>query len=143
MAEKLRMGYVGCGGMAQRVHIPNIQSIGECELVALAEVRPKLGRAVQERCRIPKLYPSHRELAAEWAFLDHMGVNGAAPVGVIASTEAKVVEMEGVLASMDGRERIQITVKGSPGHERELGRTLAEEILDAGGRDILQELHLA
>ena len=86
---------------------------------------------------------SHRELAAEWAFLDHMGVNGAAPVGVIASTEAKVVEMEGVLASMDGRERIQITVKGSPGHERELGRTLAEEILDAGGRDILQELHLA
>ena len=65
MAEKVRMGYVGCGGMAQRVHIPNIMAIEDCELIALAEVRPKLGQAVQERCRIPKLYAGHQELAAD------------------------------------------------------------------------------
>ncbi len=65
MPDKVRMGYVGCGFMAQKVHIPNILSIEDCELVALAEVRPKLGRAVQERRRIPKLYASHAELAAD------------------------------------------------------------------------------
>ncbi len=65
MPDKVRMGYVGCGFMAQKVHIPNIFSIDDCELVALAEVRPKLGRAVQERWRIPRLYASHMELAAD------------------------------------------------------------------------------
>jgi predicted dehydrogenase len=63
MAEKLRLGYVGCGFMAQKVHIPNILLLDDCELVALAELRPKLGKKVQERFRIPKLYPSHAELA--------------------------------------------------------------------------------
>lgn len=64
MAEKLRMGYVGCGFMAQKVHIPNILLIEDCDLVALAELRPRLGEAVREQFRIPELYRSHRELAA-------------------------------------------------------------------------------
>lgn len=82
------------------------------------------------------------EVNAEWAFLDYLGLNGAHPVGALASTEGKVLELEGVLAYPDGREKIHFMVKGSPGQENELGRTLAEEILEAGGRDILQELHL-
>jgi hydroxymethylbilane synthase len=82
------------------------------------------------------------EVSAEWAFLDFLGLNGAHPVGVLASTEGKVLEVEGVLAYPDGREKIHFMVKGTPGQERELGRTLAEEVLEAGGREILQELHL-
>jgi hydroxymethylbilane synthase len=82
------------------------------------------------------------EVTAEWAFLDYLGLNGAHPVGVLASTEGNVIEVEGVLAYPDGREKIHFMVKGSPGQEKELGRTLAEEILEAGGREILQELHL-
>ena len=65
MAGKLKMGYVGCGFMAQKVHIPNIMLIEDCELVALAELRPKLGEAVRERFGIPRLYRSHRELAED------------------------------------------------------------------------------
>ena len=82
------------------------------------------------------------ELGAEWAFLDQLGLDGAHPVGVLASTEGNVLEVEGVLAYPDGREKIHFMVKGSPGQEVELGGTLAEEILNAGGREILQELHL-
>lgn len=82
------------------------------------------------------------EVSAEWAFLDYLGLNGAHPVGVLAGSEGKVLEVEGVLAYPDGREKIHFMVKGTPGQERELGRTLAEEILEAGGREILQELHL-
>jgi len=61
--EKVKIGYVGCGFMAQKVHIPNFVSIPECELVALAEVRRELGRKVQNRYGIPKLYSDHTELA--------------------------------------------------------------------------------
>lgn len=58
----IRLGYVGCGFMAQKVHIPNFLSIPGCELVALAEVRQDLGRRVQARYHIPRLYPHHEAL---------------------------------------------------------------------------------
>ena len=63
--DKLRLGYVGCGFMAQRVHIPNFVSLPDCEVVALAELRPELGRKVQTRFGIPTLYRDHQELLAD------------------------------------------------------------------------------
>ena len=36
--KRIRLGYVGCGFMAQKVHIPNLSSIPGCELVALADI---------------------------------------------------------------------------------------------------------
>ena len=59
---KIRLGYVGCGMMAQRVHLPNFTSLADCEVVALAEVRRDLGEKVQRRYGIPRLYPDHRGL---------------------------------------------------------------------------------
>lgn len=103
-----------------------------------------LSEAVPLKERIHKINDAatRTEVGAEWAFLDRLGLNGSHPVGVLASTEGKVVEMEGVLASPDGRERIHFMAKGLIGQEKDLGRTLAEEILAAGGKEILQELHL-
>ncbi len=63
--ERLRIGYVGAGYLAQRVHLPNILGIPELELAALAEVRPKLGKQVQAAFRIPALHADHRALAAD------------------------------------------------------------------------------
>ena len=63
--SRLRLGYVGCGFMAQRVHLPNFAAIPECELVALAELRPELGRKVQRRYGIPRLYRTHEDLIAD------------------------------------------------------------------------------
>ena len=64
-ANRLRVGYVGGGFLAQKVHLPNLVSLAdECELVAIAEVRPRLGRLIQERYDIPSLYPDHLSLAA-------------------------------------------------------------------------------
>lgn len=62
---KLRLGYVGCGFMAQKVHLPNIASLDCCELVALAEVRPRLRQKVGSRFGVRKLYSSHAELAGD------------------------------------------------------------------------------
>ena len=33
----IRLGYVGCGFMAQNAHLPNFSSLPGCQLAALAE----------------------------------------------------------------------------------------------------------
>lgn len=63
--SKVKIGYVGCGFMAQKVHLPNFQAIPECEVVALAEVRQDLGKQVQSRMGIPKLYADHEAMLAD------------------------------------------------------------------------------
>ncbi|MFW6189627.1 MAG: Gfo/Idh/MocA family protein [Planctomycetota bacterium] len=65
VTDPVQMGYVGCGFMAQKVHIPNITELDCCELVALAEVRPRLGRKVQRHYDVPRLHGGHRELAED------------------------------------------------------------------------------
>ncbi len=86
---------------------------------------------------------SHTMLRAEWAFLEHLGVESGAPVAVLAEIEGKALELEGMLAYPDGSEKIQCMVKGSVGNEEDLGRTLATEILDAGGREVIEEFRLS
>ncbi|MGQ9632060.1 MAG: Gfo/Idh/MocA family protein [bacterium] len=63
--KPLKVGYVGCGFMAQKVHIPNLVSIPDCELIALAEMRTELGKKVQRRYGIPRLYKDHLELSRD------------------------------------------------------------------------------
>jgi len=86
---------------------------------------------------------AYSALRAEWSFLEHLGVDSTAPVGVLGLIDNNVLELEGVLAFPDGREKIHFMVKGLLGQEEDLGGTLAQEILDAGGREILQELDLS
>ncbi len=86
---------------------------------------------------------THSMLRAEWAFLEHLNVEQAAPVAVLGSIEGKALELEGMVAYPDGSEKIQCMVKGSLGNEEDLGRTLASEILEAGGREVIEEFRLS
>ena len=63
--ETVRLGYVGCGFMGQKVHLHNFTALPDCRVVALAEVRQGLGRRVQERFGIERLYGHHLEMAEE------------------------------------------------------------------------------
>jgi predicted dehydrogenase len=72
----VRFGYVGCGFMAQGVHIPNFATIPDVELVALAELRPALGGKVQRRWGFRKLYRSHLDLAKD-PEVEAVGVSAA------------------------------------------------------------------
>ena len=63
--DKVRLGYVGCGFMAQKVHIPNFASIPDCELAAIAEVRKDIRESVADRYRIPKRCAHHLELTRD------------------------------------------------------------------------------
>ena len=63
MAEKIRLGFVGAGGMGQMAHIHNYAQLADkCELVALAEIRPKLAEKVAARYGIAEVYPDHVSL---------------------------------------------------------------------------------
>jgi len=73
--RQIKMGYVGCGFMAQKVHIPNMLSLPHCELLGIAEIREKLARKVQDRYRIPRYYKDHKELGAD-PEIEAVGISG-------------------------------------------------------------------
>ncbi|MBT7301452.1 MAG: Gfo/Idh/MocA family oxidoreductase, partial [Victivallales bacterium] len=61
----LRVGFVGVGSMGQCAHLRNYATLtGECDVVALAELRPELARRVAARYGVPKVYASASELLA-------------------------------------------------------------------------------
>ena len=60
--KPLGVGFVGAGMVGQVAHLANYADIPGCKVVALAELRPRLGRMVADRFRIPRLYGSHQAL---------------------------------------------------------------------------------
>ncbi|MGQ9879550.1 MAG: Gfo/Idh/MocA family protein [Armatimonadota bacterium] len=99
--EKVRLGYVGGGFMAQAVHLPNFTALPDCEVVALAEIRPQLARKVAERFRIPRVYATHSELLSDPA-IDAVAVSAhfvhQAQVAEDALRAGKPVYMEKPMA---------------------------------------------
>ena len=61
---KTRVGFVGVGSMGQCAHLRNYVTVPDCEVVALAELRPVLGRKVAEKYGIPHAYESAEEMLA-------------------------------------------------------------------------------
>jgi predicted dehydrogenase len=62
-SAKIRIGFVGAGFMGQVAHIRSYALLrDECELVALAEPRPRTAELVAARYGIGRVYRDHREL---------------------------------------------------------------------------------
>jgi predicted dehydrogenase len=64
MDRQVRLGFVGVGNMGQAAHLRNYAALPGCEVVAIAELRPELARAVASRYDIPRVYTSASELLA-------------------------------------------------------------------------------
>lgn len=62
--KKIKIGFVGVGNMGQAAHLQNYATLEECEVVALAEIRPELGRAVAQRWGVRNVYADHRQMLA-------------------------------------------------------------------------------
>jgi predicted dehydrogenase len=62
--KKVRIGFVGVGGMGQRAHLRNYLTLPDCEVVAIAEIREQTGQLVAKRMGVPKVYASHKEMLA-------------------------------------------------------------------------------
>ena len=62
--QKLRIGFVGVGGMGQCAHLRNYVTLDNCQVVALAELRSETGQAVAARYGIPTVYKNHTDMLA-------------------------------------------------------------------------------
>jgi len=61
---KVRIGFVGVGGMGQMAHLRNYVTIDECDVVAIAELRSQTAELVARRYGIAKVYADHRSMLA-------------------------------------------------------------------------------
>ena len=79
--------------------------------------------------------------AAERAFLRRVEGGCQIPVGVYAEVgEGNVLHVEAMIASVDGMRVCRSRSMGAVDAAEKIGIALAEELLDAGGRDILKEI---
>jgi predicted dehydrogenase len=143
----IRLGYVGCGFMAQHVHLPNYATLPQCRLLAIAERRPQLALAVASRFAVERVYSNHLELAAD-PQIDAVGVSANyAQQGEIAADLLKagkhvfmekpmaisVLQAEKILeAAHQGRTRLMVAFmkRFDPGNV--LARMTIRQWLDDG-----------
>ena len=60
--DRVRIGFIGVGGMGQCAHLKNYVAVPECEVTAIAELRPGLREAVGRKYGIARTYPSGGEM---------------------------------------------------------------------------------
>ena len=63
MADKLRIAFLGCGYMGQNAHMKNYYELrDQCEIVAVSEAKPELGRQVAARYGIPHVFTTYQDM---------------------------------------------------------------------------------
>ena len=78
---------------------------------------------------------------AERAFLRRVEGGCQIPVGVYAEVDADgQISIDAMIASVDGQHICRSDAQGAGEQAEALGTALAEELLDAGGREILKEI---
>jgi hydroxymethylbilane synthase len=80
-------------------------------------------------------------VAAERAFLLTLEGGCQVPIGAFASINGPKVTLTGLIASEDGSEILRDKITGNADTAEKLGITLAEKLLDLGGRRILDVVY--
>lgn len=78
---------------------------------------------------------------AERALLKKLEGGCQVPIGAYAEVSDSILNLQGVVASSDGKQLIRDEISGNPDDARELGITLGERLLDNGGREILAAIY--
>ena len=79
-------------------------------------------------------------IAAERAFLAKVGGDCKVPAGIFAVPEEGGITAHAFIASTDGKKLYKSAKADKKESAESLGRALAAELLDAGGREVLEEL---
>ncbi len=87
--------------------------------------------------------PTRAGVTAERAFLARLGGGCDLPVGAHAvlrpTPSGPALRIEGMLASLDGRTVLRRAVEGEVGAGPDMGAGLADDLLAAGGRGLLED----
>jgi len=76
--------------------------------------------------------------AAERSFLRHLQGGCRVPIGGLGNVKNDILELVGFTASTDGAVLVKKSVQGAISDTEDIGRRLAEKILNAGGKEILE-----
>jgi hydroxymethylbilane synthase len=98
------------------------------------QCRAEDGETLQ-RLRTIDHQETRRAVQAERAFLSALGGGCSLPVAALAHVQAGEINLKGVIASLDGKQVLQLEDTGSD--PLELGTALAEKALLMGARDTL------
>lgn len=76
----------------------------------------------------------------ERAFLRTLEGGCQVPIGALAEVSESRIKLTGCVCSLDGTQLYRDSIEGAIGKPEETGIRLAEQLLDMGGREILQEI---
>lgn len=82
-----------------------------------------------------------REMTAERAFLSRLGGGCQLPVAALARVADRGIQITALIGSLDGKTIIRRSIAGPLEEAARLGDALARNLLDAGGRDILDDVY--
>ena len=123
------------------------------EYLATDVTLPAIGQgAVGIECRVddgdtnalvaPLKHPATwTAVLAERAFLATLQGGCQVPIAAYAELEGGEVALRGLVGSLDGQTMVRGSRRGSPVDAESLGIDLAEELLDRGAREILEEVY--
>jgi hydroxymethylbilane synthase len=87
---------------------------------------------------------NHRQtyiaVSAERAYMRTLQGGCQVPVGVYTSIEENKIILKGFIASVDGKKYLSNTIEGSTNDPEKAGENLAVKLIDAGGKEILDEI---
>ncbi len=78
---------------------------------------------------------------AERAFLHRLEGGCQVPIAAYATADNSMVTLAGLVADVNGEKLIRMEVRSDEASCEEAGMELAEQILDSGGREILEEIY--
>src|SRR3989338_707197 len=81
--------------------------------------------------------PTQLATAAERALLFHLGGGCLVPIGAYARIKKDKLELEGLVAGLDGREVVRTRLIGDKSHPQELGSRVAEKLKKLGAMRLL------
>src|SRR5713226_7799361 len=110
---KAGIGFLGTGFMGQLAHLDNYATNPECQVVAIAEVRPKLAAAVAAKYGVPRVYTDHCELLADpevQAVVCSQPFHNNYPLGkqVLQAGRSLITEKPMVTRLDDGQEMVDL-----------------------------------
>jgi hydroxymethylbilane synthase len=110
---------------------------GSIAIEACTSLDPKLRAAIVSACNDA---PTATCLLAERAYLRVLEGGCSIPVFALARLAANQIHIKGGILSLDGQQRIVLEVTGPLAEAEQLGEALANQVLQAGGKTILEQI---
>jgi len=84
-------------------------------------------------------YESHLAVTAERSFLKRLEGGCQVPIGAFCFFDGEHLQLEGVVAGLDGKQLVRSSISGGTGEAAGIGIKLAEDLLRSGAREILEK----